>query len=185
VKNSFLGKNIKNQPPQEKQRITELLWVNIIGFLISFFLLGGKIIFWPELICLPCDLGIILVFGIALFLLYFGRPDSALNLTFLTPFFIYGYYLSDFHDHLPPTDTVYYSLWWIIVALVYLCTFALNFKKIFLFSAVAVLTLFYHISIAGWEKYLSADQNFVSNPIIFWYWQFLQRGLSGNFLNKS
>lgn len=167
MNNSFLNKRITKIPPQDKQRVVELLWVNSIGLIISLFILGGKIIFQPEILCLPCEIGIILIFIIALYCLYFGRADSALNLAFFTPFFIYGYYLSDFHNHLPPSETVNFTLWWIIITMVYINAFSLNFRKVLLFSGLALLTLTFHIAQAGQlAKYFSLNQLLINNPFI-------------------
>jgi PAS domain S-box-containing protein len=167
VENSFLIKNIKDQPQREKQRITELFWVNALGLLSTILLLIGKAIFWPELVCLPCELGLIIVFGLALFLLYSARPDSTLNLTFLMPLFIYGYYFSDFHDHQPLNETVYYHLWWLIIGIVYLISFSPNLLRYYLFSGVAVVTLSFHIIKAGlFEQYTSANQVIALNPFV-------------------
>jgi PAS domain S-box-containing protein len=130
-------------------------------------LLACKAIFWPELLCLPCEIGLILVFGLALFLLYSARPESALNLTFLIPLFIYGYYLSNFHDHRPPVDTIYFSLWWGIIGMVYLNAFSFDFKKIVLFWLVFTAIIIYHVSKGGmWDKFLSDDQILVLNPFL-------------------
>lgn len=167
MENTFIGKYIKTQQPQDKQRITELLWINGIGLVVSSVLLVIKLFFYPELLCLPCEIGVILVFGVGLFLLFSGKPEATLSLAFLTPAFIYGYYLSDFHDHFTPAETIYFTLWWVIITMVYLTAFVQNIRKIYLFSFISVVTLGYHIIKAGeLEKYLSGGQMYVINPFL-------------------
>ena len=167
MKRIGLNKYITHLSPQGKQRIIELLWINAIGLFISLLVLAWKLIFKQELLCLPCDIGVSLVLITVFFFLYYGKPETALNLIFFTPVFIYGYYLSDFHGHKPVADTIYYTLWWLIIALVYLNAFSINRLRILLFSVVAFVTLGYHISEAGLlDNYLSPGQVFVINPLL-------------------
>jgi PAS domain S-box-containing protein len=186
VENFFLIKNIKNLPPEERQRIIVLFWINAIGFLFSFLLLAGKILFCPQLICLPCELGLIVVFGVALFFLCFARVNSALNLIFLIPAFIYGYYFSDSHDHLPLNETVSYDLWWLITGLVYLVVFSPNLTRYFLFSALSVIALLFHIIKAGiLEQCLSLGQTIALNPLFILLFTILSAWLIRMFFEEK
>jgi len=157
------------------------MWVNAVGFLFSISILLWKIIFKPELLCLPCEIGIVLLIVIAFYCLYHGRSECALNMAFFVPLLIYGYYLSDFHEHLPPAETIYHSLWWVVIAMIYLNAFAKKFRKVLVFSALSLLTLGFHISQAGSTiKFLALDQLFLANPVII----FLLALLAALFVRK-
>lgn len=167
MENTFIEKYIKPNLPQDKQRTRWLLWVNLVALGIAVVVLLVKLIFYASLLCLPCEIGIILTFATGVILLRLEKTEGALNLTFLAPLFIYGYYFSDFHDHFPPAQTIYYTLWWLIVLFVYLVAFSKNFTKIGLFAVLSLATLFFHVTKADlWEKYLSGGQVFVLNPIL-------------------
>ncbi|MBN1820190.1 MAG: PAS domain-containing sensor histidine kinase [Prolixibacteraceae bacterium] len=167
MKATFVPKNINQLPPHEKQRIIELMWINSVGLLISVFLFAWKIFFNPETLCLPCELGVVILLLISLFCLFHRRAECAINMVFFVPLFIYGYYLSDFHDHLPPSETIYHSIWWIIIAMIYLNAFSKRFRKVLLFSAFSLAILIFHIAQAGKiDEYSSSNQLFLANPVI-------------------
>ncbi|WP_167619727.1 sensor histidine kinase [Maribellus sediminis] len=64
---------------------------------------------------------------------------------FLIPVFLYGYYISEFSSHLPPSQTVHFSAWWMIAGLIYLYFFTKEDTKVILFSILSLLTIGGHL----------------------------------------
>jgi len=66
----------------------------------------------------------------------------------MLPVFIYGYYISEFSAHLPPIETVHFTVWWMIAGLIFLYFFTKNETQIFLFFLVGLLTISLHLYFA-------------------------------------
>ncbi len=167
MKINFLNNDEDNLSVFEKRKIVQLAWVNFAALCTAFVYFIYKLIFSFEQVCLPCDLSMIFLLMLALYCLYNKRINCALNIVFLIPFFVYGYYLSDFYNHIPKNETVYHTLWWVAGGLVYLAVFSVNITRLYLFFAVAVVTLWFHIKEAGLiQEYFYESQLRFQNPIL-------------------
>lgn len=84
---------------------------------------------------------------------------------FMLPVFIYGYYISEFSSHLPPIETVYFTVWWMIAGFVFLYFFSKNETQIFFFFIVSILTVSMHLYFANHlNDSLSYFDSFLINP---------------------
>jgi len=66
-------------------------------------------------------------------------------MVFLIPVFLYGYYISQFSAHLPPIETVHYSMWWLIVGLMFLFFFTKDEIRIMLYFLMSMLFIGFHL----------------------------------------
>ncbi len=160
-------KNIAKLPDNEKQRAIELTWVYLASVCVAIFLLLYKMLFRPEILCLPCDISNVIICGVGLFCLYKGKLNCALNLPFIIPLLIYGYYLSEFQNILPENETVYFTLCWLIVGMIFFMAFGSKISKFYFFFVIALVTMYFHIIRAGLlDEFLKFDQTYIVNPFL-------------------
>jgi len=69
-------------------------------------------------------------------------------MVFLIPVFLYGYYISQFSAHLPPIETVHYSMWWLLVGLMLLFFFTKDDIRIVLYFLMSMLFIGFHLYMA-------------------------------------
>lgn len=131
--------------PTQKKHLFELLIV------FSFFLFATAAnfaikIFNPTLTsCIFCDIGIFLVAAFGALCISKARINCALNTLFVVPVIVYAYYISDFSDHAPVSDTIYHSLWWLLGGTFFLFYFSDSDSKLFVFLFLSVFTLGFHL----------------------------------------
>ncbi len=93
---------------------------------------------------------------------------------FLTPVFLYGYYISEFSSHLPPIQTVHFSSWWMIAGLMYLYFFTKEDAKIILYAILSLITLGGHLYFGGQLRdSFSFFEPFLIHPIFIFLAIFL------------
>ncbi|MFW5774147.1 MAG: ATP-binding protein, partial [Tangfeifania sp.] len=95
--------------------------------------------------CLMCDAAMTLFAFLAITCVIKNRLNCALNTLFAVPILIYAYYISDFYDHAPLTETMYQSLWWLLGGTLFLFYFSESDSKLFLFLILSVFTLSFHL----------------------------------------
>lgn len=90
------------------------------------------------------------------------------------PFFIYGYYFSEFNPHSAPIETIHYTTWWLMTGLVFLYFFSKNESRIILFALVALATIGLQLNSSNhlFDAF-SYFTPFVSNPFIIFIGFFL------------
>lgn len=135
--------------PEARQRqLFHLLMIwSFIGGIFLAILISH--LFRPEAsICLICDSLFLAVSILSVVCVLNGKNTCAINMIFLIPVFIYGYYISDFSVHLPPVETVHFSTWWLIAGLVFLYFFSNNDSKILLYFLVSLITIGGHLFFA-------------------------------------
>ncbi|WP_340112819.1 sensor histidine kinase [Maribellus mangrovi] len=90
-------------------------------------------------------------------------------MVFLTPVFLYGYYISEFSNHLPPIQTVHFTTWWTIAGLIYLYFFTEEDLKIILYGIVSLLTISGHLYFSGQlGTSFSYYESFVIHPLFIY-----------------
>ncbi len=167
MKDNFWNKNLADLSMTERRKLTELTWINFIALVIAFITFVFKLIFRPDILCMLCDLVNIGLLLLALFCLYNKRTGCAINIVFAIPFLIYGYYLSEFHNHPPEHETIYHTLWWFIVGLVYLSIFSPDTSKLHLFLGISLITIVFHVQKADMlPHFWGGSQVFLKNPFM-------------------
>ncbi|MCK3685047.1 ATP-binding protein [Maribellus sp. YY47] len=125
---------------RQKQLFHLLMIWSIIGGL-AFAILISHFFLPDATICLICDLLLLTVSLLGVVCVLNGKNKCAINMIFLVPVFLYGYYISEFSVHLPPIETVHLSTWWLIAGLVFLYFFSNNDGKILLYFLMSVITI--------------------------------------------
>lgn len=125
---------------RQKQLFHLLMIWSLIGGILLAILISH--LFAPDAtLCLICDFLFIAVSVLSVVCVLNGKNTCAINMIFLIPVFLYGYYISEFSAHLPPIETVLFSTWWLIAGLVFLYFFSNNDSKILLYFLTSVITI--------------------------------------------
>jgi len=130
-----------NIPANNTVQLFKLLVVFVVLFLIALTNLIINLSVTTETSCLICDLGVVITLFLAGVCVINGKKDCVLYLTFSIPLFIYAYYISDFSEHPPLTETTYNSLWWLFAGLLFLFFVAESNTITFFYFVLAMATL--------------------------------------------
>jgi len=132
----------------------------IINLLFSLFVGSGNK-------CILCDVGMVAIAILALTFILNSKSDYVLNTFYAIPVFIYAYYISDFSQHAPLSETIYYSTWWLLAGAFFLMYFATSDSKIILYSVISFFTLVFHLQKANslFDSFLSAD-SVLTHPVV-------------------
>jgi PAS domain S-box-containing protein len=134
----------------EKQRLLfQLLIVWSAVGIFMFIKLFNHILFPQSLSCLICDILLFAATALSIICTLNAKIKCAVNIVFLTPVFLYGYYISEFGNHLPPIETIHYTTWWTITGLVYLYYFTKEDTKVLLYVLVSLITIGGHLYFSG------------------------------------
>jgi PAS domain S-box-containing protein len=110
----------------------------------------GYQLFWSsEISCFVCNAGLVAIVALALVCSLRGKISCTLYTLFAAPLFIYAYYISDFSEHPPLIETVYFSLWWLTAGLLVLIYFAESESLITTYAILSLLTLGFQLSKAN------------------------------------
>ncbi len=129
----------------------------IIGLHV-FIILGtisGLIMFISDLTgfandeCLPGDISILIIFGLAFYGLRTIRISWAVNIFYMIPFAAYFFFIAKSYSILPNHLSVPYTLWTLVPFLLFFLIYADNKKSISFFYLISFLTLLFHIYLAG------------------------------------
>ncbi|MBA4408456.1 MAG: hypothetical protein C0397_03415 [Odoribacter sp.] len=136
--------------------------LKIIGLhvFIILGLLTGLVLFIRDLTgisadpCLPGDISILLIFGIALYVLLYIRINWALQIFFLIPLIPYFFFISPSTAILPNHLSVPDTLLTLTPFLLLFLLFSDNKKDISIFFVFSFLTLGLHVYLSGLSDYL-------------------------------
>ncbi len=189
--------------------------VKIIG-LHLFIILGlftGLVLFVADISglstdqCLPGNIAILIIFGLAFYGLRNIRISWAVNIILLIPFVPYFYFISKSLSIFPNYLSVQYTLWTLIPFLVFFLIFGNNKRIISIYYLLSVLTLFFHIYMAeltdllfilNWEvgtgyinPFLTLTAFYLATFLIAWYFNSLlnelksQKENTENLINQT
>lgn len=141
----------------------------ILGFLIGLVLFLLDITGEQVDQNLPGDISILLVFGIALYVLRFVSMAWAVQAFFLVPLIPYFFFIAN-SDTLQQSLSVPDTLWTMIPFLLFFLIFSSNRKNISIFFGLSFLTLGLHVYLAGltgslFHFYWKAETIFI-NPFL-------------------
>ncbi len=151
----------------------------LAGIVISVLLLVLKEFFWTGMSNPVAETATLLLFVSGFYFFIRGQTGKALNLIFLVPLLIYFYYLADYENIPPPSETVYFTLFWFVCGLIFLGWFSqINFRFV-LFFILGTAVLAWHCHSAGLlRQFLSAGQIFLYNPILLLLFPFFTIALA-------
>lgn len=166
VENILNRQVLQDKNSEEKRLLGGLFILNSLGLAIAVLVLVIKQLFYSDLANLTAEIATILMFLSGLAFILRGHLNSTLHLVFFIPLLIYLFYLSDFSDHAPPSETIYFTLWWFIFGLIYLAYFSSVNLRFWLFGLTGIVSVIFHISESSRAAELfSFDQAFILNPL--------------------
>jgi PAS domain S-box-containing protein len=171
--------------------------LKIIGIhaFILFGLIFGLTIFFLDLIgystneCLPGDISIIILFGVAFYGLRYVEIKWAVNIFLLMPIIPYFFFISHPFAVVPSHQSVSSTLWTLVPFFLFFVLFSDKKWNLLIFYGVSLLTLLFHTFQAGMTEWMfryrwEADSTFV-NPFLILTIHFLVAMLiSWRFQNK-
>ena len=157
----------RNYPNDEKLQLFKLLLTGFIIFIAKLILFLLKFEMGQSSNCLLCDIGILALTSVFIFLCLKGKQNLAIYFVFSIPLFLYGYYISEFSQHPPYFETVYVSLWWLIAGILYLFYFNNSNTLSLFFYILSVFTIALQLFKANrlFDSISSYDP-FITNPLI-------------------
>lgn len=131
--------------------------LKIIGLHVFFILgfLSGLIMFVTDLSgfsideCLPGDISILIIFGLALYGLRNIRISWAVNIFFMIPFTAYFFFIAKSYSIFPNHLSVPYTLWTLIPFFLFFLIFSDKSKSISIYYLLSFMTLLFHVFLAG------------------------------------
>ncbi len=139
-------------PVQEKKKLFRLLSVWATMCIIAFGSLLNNIIFNFEDSCILCHIFLIAVTATAIICALNGRSICAINAVFASPLILYAFYISDFNRHIVLTNTIFDTVFWLIVGLVFLLYFSISNFKLILYYVLGLSTIVFHLYKADFLK---------------------------------
>jgi len=189
--------------------------VKIVG-LHLFIILGlfaGLVLFVADISgfstdqCLPGDIAILIIFGLAFYGLRNIRISWAVNIILLIPFVPYFFFISKSLSIFPNYLSVQYTLWTLIPFFLFFLIFSNNKRSISIYYLLSVLTLFFHIYMAeltdllfilNWEvgtgyinPFLTLTAFYLATFFVAWYFNSLlnelksQKENTENLINQT
>lgn len=136
--------------------------LKIAGLHVFIFLglLTGLSMFILDLIgsspdeCLPGDITILIIFGVALYGLLHVRVNWAVHVFFFVPLIPYFFFISNSIAILPNHQSVPYTLWTLVPFFLFFLIFSDHKKDLSIFYLLSSLTLFFHAYSAGLTGFL-------------------------------
>lgn len=161
--------------------------LKLIGFhvFIILGLLTGLVMFTIDMIgsssyeCLPGDVAILILFGVAFYGLRHISISWAANIFFLVPFIPYFFFISSSFAVIPNHLSVTNTLWSLIPFFLFFLIFSDKKRDLIIFFGLSIFTLLVHTYQAGLTdlllKYLWESNTTFTNPFLI---------LSGYFLGS-
>lgn len=152
--------------------------LRIIGLYV-FILIGlvaGLTLFAVDMFgnsideCLPGDISILIIFGVALYGLIHFRVSWAVRIFYLVPIIPYFFFISGSFAIIPNSQTVLHTLWTLIPFFFFFLVFGEVKKDLPVFFGISFLTLIAHIYVAGLTDIILHLQwengTFFLNPLV-------------------
>ena len=148
--------------------------LKIIGlhlFLISG-IATGVILFIRDLFsfspdeCLPGDISILVIFGIALYSLFNTQLEWAVKTIFLVPVVTYFFFISNTFAIYPNHLSISYTLWFLVPFFLFFLIFSKNKRDLSIYFGLSVLALMLHTYLAGLTSNLTDLNWLTEKPIV-------------------
>lgn len=152
---------------QEKIVLSQLFLIWGIAGLGSVFLLLFNFIFTRTDFSIISNVVLIAMNAAALGCTLNGKVKCSINMVFVVPLVLYSYYISDFSQHPPFINTIYYTTSWLIAGLLILFFYSETNSKIWFYFLISVITIGFHLFKAGhlWDS-TSYFEPVILNPLI-------------------
>ncbi|MBL7967957.1 MAG: PAS domain S-box protein [Prolixibacteraceae bacterium] len=105
-------------------------------------------------VCLQGDIAIILIFGIALYILRFIRYQIAIQVFFLVPVIAFFFFISRSIAIIPNHLSLPYTVWTLIPFFLFFLLFSDNKRDISIYLVIALVTIGLHTYLAGLSEFV-------------------------------
>ena len=156
-----------------KNDILKIIGIHVF---IILGLLAGLVMFTLDMIgystseCLPGDVTILILFGVAFYGLRHINLTWAINIFFLIPIIPYFFFISNSFAIVPTHQSVPNTLWTLIPFFLFFLIFSDKKRDLLLFFGISFLTLILHTYQAGLTdllfRYRWEADNVYTNPLI-------------------
>ncbi len=143
---------VKRYQPDTKNDILKIAGLHVFAFV---GLITGLFLFVRDLLglspdeCLPGDVFILIIFGVALYGLHNVQINRVVQIFFLVPFIPYFFFISNSTAIFPNHLSVPYTLLTLIPFFLFFLLFSDNKKDLSIFFVLSLLTLALHVYLAG------------------------------------
>jgi PAS domain S-box-containing protein len=137
---------------EAKNEILKIIGIHVF---IILGLLTGLVMFTVDMIgnstseCLPGDVAIIILFGLAFYGLRYIRVNWAVNVFFLAPILPYFFFISNSFAIIPTHLSVTNTLWTLIPFFLFFLIFSDKKRDLIVFYGISFITLIFHTYQAG------------------------------------
>jgi len=130
-----------DRQPHEIKKLSQLLVVwSVIALLALFFSLKSLFFNFAET-CIICYITWLVISVLPIICIINGRIDCALNTVFGLPLVLYSFYFSDFNPITPIANSVYVTVIWLAIGLVFLLLFSDSEHRIRAFYLISIATI--------------------------------------------
>lgn len=116
-----------------------LVWAAIEVFALSYLIYN--IINGFNDNCLICNILFIAMATLPIICTINGRTNCSINSAFILPLVLYAFYFSDFNHNNSTSDTIYYTVFWLHVGMIFLLYFSESNIKIRTYFFIGLITV--------------------------------------------
>lgn len=154
---SIIKSIVSRYYPEAQNDVLKILGLHlfiVLGLIAGLFLLVVDLAgLWANG-CIQAEITIVLIFGVALYVLRFIRLQLAVQVFFLIPVVVYFFFISRLVAPIPNHLTISYTLWSFIFFFLFFLIFSNTKKNLTILYGLALLTITLHIYSAGLQKSL-------------------------------
>jgi len=136
------------ESPNDILKVVGLYVFLVIGFISGLIMLLFDLSGVPVDQNIPGNLSILLVFGIALYVLAFVNISRAVQVFFLVPVIPYIFFIANF-DSIQQKLTIQETLWTLVPFLLFYLIFSTKQKDLAIYFILSFLTIGLHVYLAG------------------------------------
>ena len=155
-----------DQSPHDRKKLWQLLmvWAIVEIFALLFFLYN--LLFSYESICFISHFLLISIAFLPIICAINSRISCSVNSVFLLPLVLYSFYFSDFNPIATTSDTVYITIFWLHIGLVFLLFFSETNRKIRSYFFIGLITVgFQMVKSNLFVDSISYYKPFITHPI--------------------
>ena len=151
MQNKFISRIVSRYNIEAKNDLLKIIGLHVF---IVLGLLIGLIMFLRDMIgispdeCLPGDISIIVIFGIALYVLRNFQIIQAVQVLLLIPVIPYFFFISNTISIFPNQVSVQYTLWTLIPFMLSFLIFSNTKKELSIYFILSILTIALHVYLA-------------------------------------
>lgn len=160
----------QTEAPNQIRKIIGLHLFILLGLLTGLVLFVKDLSGFSNDVCIPGDISVFLVFGLAMYVLRFMKPNWAVQAFFLIPVIPYFFFIAHSFAILPSQNSVPNTLWTLIPFLLFFLIFSDDRKNLSIFYGLSFLTIVFHVFSAGLSEWIfkfrwDVETRFI-NPLI-------------------